>query len=336
MTPVRLAIVGCGAIAELGHLPAAARAPEVEITLLVDRDADRARYLADRFGIARTSTDLAEVADHAEAACIALPHHLHRPVTETLVGQGVHVLIEKPLATSIADCEAMVDAAGRAQRVLAVAMARRFCPSSRFLKQIVDSGMLGEIERFEVVSGVGDSWPAQSLYLLRAAESGGGVLMANGCHDLDILTWLLGPVGPLDCRIDSAFGLEGNCRIDCTMESGATGSVELSRTRTLANLIRLEGKKGSVEAPLMGDSVSITPVGGTAILNGRAATTPFDFAQVMADQLADFAAAVRGERAPLVDGGVGRDIVALIERCYASARPMELPWQRPVAIPVAA
>lgn len=336
MTPVRLAIVGCGAIAELGHLPAAALAPEVEITLLVDRDEGRARALAGRFGIDRVATDLAETADHAEAACVALPHHSHRSATEALLGQGVHVLIEKPLATSAADCDAMVDAADRAGRVLAVAMARRFCPSSRYLKQLVSSGMLGTIEHFTILSGVGDAWPAQSLYLLRAQESGGGVLMANGCHDLDILTWLLGPVGPLQCRIDSAFGLEGNCRIDCTMESGAVGTVELSRTRTLANLIRIEGKLGIAEAPLMGDSVSILPRHGDLPLAGRAAVAPFDFAQVMANQLADFAGAVGGAHPPLVDGRVGRDVVALIERCYAAAQPMDLPWLRPVTAPVAA
>ena len=336
MTPVRLAIVGCGAIAELGHLPAVALTPEVEITLLVDRDGDRARTLADRFGIARVATDLAEVADHAEAACVALPHHIHRSATEALLGQGLHVLIEKPLATGTADCDSMVDAADRAGRVLAVAMARRFCPASRYLKQLVVSGMLGPIDRVTILSGVGDVWPAQSLYLLRAQESGGGVLMANGCHDLDILTWLLGPVGSFECRIDSAFGLEGNCRIDCTMESGTVGVVELSRTRTLANVIRLEGRLGIAEAPLMGDSVSIVPGRGDVPLAGRTAVAPFDFARVMADQLADFARAVRGMHPPLVDGRSGRDIVALIERCYAAAQPMELPWLRPVAVPVAA
>src|SRR4051812_33651475 len=129
MTPVRLAIVGCGAIAELGHLPGAALCPDVEITLLVDRDEQRARALAERFGIARVETDFARVADQADAACVALPPHLHRVSAETLLGAGVHVLMEKPLATKLTDGDAMVAAARAADRVLAVAMMRRFARS---------------------------------------------------------------------------------------------------------------------------------------------------------------------------------------------------------------
>ena len=326
-------MIGCGAIAELGHLPAAPLAPGIEITTLIDRDGARARMLAEQFGIPHVATDISAAADHAEAACVALPHHIHRAATETLLEQGLHVLIEKPLATNAADCAAMVAAAAHADRVLAVAMVRRFAPSSRMLKQIVESKMLGRIQNFHVVSGVGDSWPAHSLYMLRAKESGGGVLISNGCHDLDMLTWLLGPVADFDCQIDSRFGLEGNCQIDCTMESGAKGVVELSRTRSLDNKIRLEGEHAIVEAPLMGGSIKVTPRGADAGIFGQIGDTPFNFAQAMADQLTDFAMAVRGVRPPLVSGREGSDIVTLVERLYAGARQMETPWMLPVTMP---
>lgn len=336
VAPVRVAMIGCGAIAELGHLPAAPLAPEIAITMLIDRDEARAQMLAERFGIPHVATDIAAAIDHAEAACVALPHHIHRAATETLFAHGLHVLIEKPVATNAADCAAMVAAADRADRVLAVAMVRRFSPSSRLVKQIVESGMLGQIENFSIVSGVGDSWPAHSLYMLRAKESGGGVLISNGCHDLDMLTWLLGRVADFDCQIDSRSGLEGNCRIDCTMESGAKGVVELSRTRSLNNMIRLEGERAIVEAPLMGGSLKVTPKGADAGVAGQIGDTPFNFAQAMADQLTDFALAVRGVRPPLVSGREGSEIVTLIERFYAGARQMDLPWMLPVTVPDAA
>lgn len=334
--PVRMAMIGCGAIAELGHLPAAPLAPEVQFTVLIDRDEKRARTLAERFGIAHVATDMAAAAEHAEAACVALPHHIHREATETLCGLGLHVLIEKPLATNAADCAAMVAAAERADRVLAVAMVRRFAPSSLLTKQIVESGMLGRIESFRIVSGVGESWPAHSLYMLRAKESGGGVLISNGCHDLDMLTWLLGEVTEFDCRIDSRFGLEGNCTIECTMSSGARGVVELSRTRTLNNIIYLEGERGIVEAPLMGGTLKITPKDATAGIAGQIGDEPFSFDQAMAGQLTDFALAVRGVRPPLVSGREGAAIVSLIERFYGGAQQMDLPWMLPVVVPEAA
>ena len=91
---VRVAMVGCGAIAELGHLPGAALAPDIEVTVLIDRDEPRARALAETFGIAHVETDIARAADHADAAIVALPPHLHRPAAETLFAAGLHVLME--------------------------------------------------------------------------------------------------------------------------------------------------------------------------------------------------------------------------------------------------
>lgn len=331
-----MAMVGCGAIAELGHLPGARLADKVEFTVLIDRDVARARALATRFGIAHVASDIAQAADHADAACVALPHHIHRQATELLLERGLHILIEKPLATSLADCDAMLATAAKADRKVGVAMVRRYAPSSRYLKQLVDSGMLGRIEHIHIVSGVGDSWAGQSLYMLSARESGGGVLMCNGCHDLDALTWLLGPVDSLRCQIDSAFGLEGNCRIDCTMASGATGLIELSRTVTMNNMIRIEGTNGTVVAPLIGAGLTLGPRGGPLTLSGDVEGATFDFPQLMADQLDDFAGAIQDGGAPLADGAAGRDIVALIERCYAVATPMAFPWSRPITMPVAA
>ena len=336
MSRVSMAMVGCGAIAEQGHLPGAILADQVEFTVLIDRDEARARSLAAQFGIAHFSTEIAAAAEYAEAACVALPHHIHRQATETLLEQGLHILIEKPLATTLADCDAMLATAQRVQRKIGVAMVRRFSPSSRYLKQLLDSGMLGRIEHIHIVSGVGDAWAGQSLYMLSARESGGGVLMCNGCHDLDALTWLLGPVATLECHIDSTFGLEGNCRIEARMESGASAVVELSRTVTLNNGIRIAGTNGMVEAPLMGQGLTVTPRGGSLSATGDVNNALFDFPQLMADQMDDFADAVRNDRAPLADGAAGREIVALIERCYAEARPMEFPWARPIAMPVAA
>jgi predicted dehydrogenase len=120
------------------------------------------------------------------------------------------------------------------------------------------------------------------------------------------------------------------------MASGATALVELSRTVTLNNMIRIEGTNGTVVAPLIGTGLTIIPRGGALSLTGAVDNAVFDFPQLMADQLDDFAGAVLDDRAPEADGAAGRDIVALIERCYAGAKPMSFPWARPIAMPVAA
>jgi predicted dehydrogenase len=333
MTPVRLAIVGCGAIAELGHLPGAMRCRDVEITVLVDRDESRAWALAQRFAIARVETDYSRLAGLADAACVALPPHLHRHSAETLLGSGLHVLMEKPLATNVADCDAMVAAATANNRTLAVAMMRRFARSSRYLKALVESGMLGRIERYTARSGAADAWPSRSPFTFSAAQSGGGALISNGCHDVDLMQWLLGPIERLEFFSDSGARMEGNCLLECQMVSGAAATIEVSRTRTLANTIFIEGERGSVEAPVMGEEVTILPAGGGRDLLNLPVKPPLDYPGVMASQLSDFAAAVRGARSPLVDGTAGRDMLALVERCYSIARPMELTWDLPVRGP---
>ena len=333
-TPVRVAVIGCGAIAELGHLPGAALAPDIEVTVLIDRDEARARALAETFGIAHVETDIARAADHADAAIVALPPHLHRPAAETLFAAGLHVLMEKPLATSLADCDAMIAAGDKAGRVLAVAMMRRFARSARYLKALIAAEMLGPIRRYHAASGAADAWPSRSPFTFDAAQAGGGALISNGCHDLDLMLWLLGPIDTIDFRSDSNARMEGNCVLECRMQSGAEAIIEVSRTCTLSNTIRIEGERGAVTAPLMGETVTLLPLGGSADLLPDVAPPPLQYAETMAAQLADFAAAVRGEKAPIADGRGGREIIALVGQCYDQARPLIFPWDAPVRMAV--
>ena len=334
--PVRIAIVGCGAIAQLGHLPGALASDAVTVTTLIDRDEDRARTLAQQFGIPHVATEIAAAAHYAEAAIVALPPHLHRMAAETLLGGGVHVLMEKPLATNLADCDAMLAAAKAADRVLAVAMMRRFAPSARYLKAAVESGMLGKVRRYVARSGAADAWPSVSPFTFDAAQAGGGALISNGCHDLDLLFWLLGPYANFEFHSDSATRMESNCVVDGTLASGAQATIEVSRSRTLANTIRIEGELATIEAPLMGETVRVLPAGATPDDFTQAEGPPLDFAGVMAAQLADFAAAVRGVRPPLADGTVGREMIAFVGQCYDRAAPIDLPWDCPIRLEAAA
>lgn len=334
--PVRVAIVGCGAIAQLGHLPGALASDAVTVTTLIDRDEDRAREMAARFGVPHVATDIAAAADHAEAAVVALPPHLHRMAAETLLSAGVHVLMEKPLATSLADCDAMLAAASAANRVLAVAMMRRFAPSARYLKAAVESGMLGPIRSYTARSGAADAWPSVSPFTFDAAQAGGGALISNGCHDLDLLFWLLGPYAEFGFASDSGARMESNCVVAGELARGGHATVEVSRSRTLSNSIRIEGELATIEAPLMGETVRVLPAGADPDAFPQAAAPPLDFAGVMAAQLADFAAAVRGVRPPLADGEVGREMIGFVAQCYDRAKPLDLPWDCPVALEVAA
>ena len=106
--------------------------------------------LVERFAISQVATDVVAAVEHVAAACIVLPDNIHRAATEALVELGPHILIEKLRATDAVDCASVE----RAARVLAVTIVPRFAPSSRMMKTIVETEMLGQTENFQIVRGL--------------------------------------------------------------------------------------------------------------------------------------------------------------------------------------
>jgi predicted dehydrogenase len=249
----------------------------------------------------------------------------------------VHVLIEKPLAVTTAECDSLIAAAERAGRVLSVAMMRRYSPSNMLAKALLTNAKLGQVRSFHIESGSAEIWPTRSPHLLSRQDSGGGVLMSSGCHDLDLVTWFFGPIAAVRCFSDSLHYAEANFTVEMTMESGIEGRVEVSRTRTLRNRVLIEAEHATLEFPPLGENVKLTFTGSTpAILEGRAemGTGLRDggdfFSNIMAAQLENFADAINGRGPPMVSGASARATVDIIERCYTCALPMDLPWRRPI------
>ena len=121
-----IAVIGAGAIADIFHLPALSRRPEVRGRLIVvDRDGERARTTAARHGITRYATDYRGVLDEIQGAVIAVPHRLHVPLSRECLTHGVHVLCEKPLAETAAEAEELAHAADQAGVTLRVNNTRR-------------------------------------------------------------------------------------------------------------------------------------------------------------------------------------------------------------------
>jgi predicted dehydrogenase len=331
---MRMAMVGAGAIAELGHLPALSLTDAVVLTAVVDTDLGRARRVAEAFGAPLALDTTQGLGAHADFACVAVPHHVHEAVSLALLQEGLHLLIEKPLAISVRGCDEIIAAARAADKRLGVAMPRRYGPAARFAKAALDAGLLGQLLSFSIESGTSEVWPARSGYMLDPQKSGGGVLMGNGCHDLDFARWLFGPYAITGCAMDSLQRSETDCKVTLRLASGSSGTIELSRTRDLRNGMKVEGEKGRLAMDLIGETVSLMVGGqelaGTAWKAGPKAGAPFSFARIMAEQIEDFAAAIRGQRNLEVDGVAGREVVALMEACYAMARPLEQPWRRTI------
>ncbi|HEV2853582.1 MAG TPA: Gfo/Idh/MocA family oxidoreductase [Thermoanaerobaculia bacterium] len=328
---LRLAVVGCGAVATIHHLPAIAVSEQVEATVLVDADAGRARSLAERFGVSEVATDFKDLPGKVDAAIVALPNSLHAPVSIELLRRGVHVLVEKPMAMNVRECDEMISAAGEGRAILAVGLDFRFFDSSLLVRNLLKDGLLGEIRRFEMHQGVIPRWPFATDFLLKKEMAGGGVLADFGVHVLDLLLWWLGDWKDVEYRDDAMGGIESDCEMRLTMRSGLSGTVEISRTRNLANACVFEGTRATLEVGVWDPDpeIRLSIADREVSLSGRARReggSGLDFTDVFVRQIDDFAGAVREGREPFVPGREGRRSLELIEACYARRKLLELPW----------
>lgn len=214
--PLRIGVIGAGAIAIHGHLPAFKILPDVEVIALCDTAVERAQAVAIQFAIPEVYADYRDLlaVPSLDAVTIALPNVLHAPVTIAALEAGKHVLCEKPLATTLADGQMMVDAAARAGKVLAVNMHYRMAAELVTLRSAIAAGRLGRVRYVNIrflrrtgIPGFGSWFTQQNL-------SGGGVLMDIGAHMLDLALWLQGFPGVAVVRgeVQSLQGPRGRGR----------------------------------------------------------------------------------------------------------------------------
>jgi predicted dehydrogenase len=327
---LRVAVIGCGANAAINHLPIIAASRHAEPAVLVDTVVRRAEDLAHKYRVPAVVGDYREIEGMADAAIVALPNDLHAPVTIELLYRGIHVLVEKPMALTTSECDAMIQAAKHSGATLAVGLEFRFCSDCEFIKRFLAAGLLGCIKKFDMRMGVLFHWPVASGYLFDRQKAGGGVLMDFGVHVLDLLLWWLGDYKKVTYADDARGGVESNCAMHLEFTGGAAGTVEISRTRNLRNSCIFAGERGRLEIELWSENPAIRlEVGDRGPhLEGRVAGDGviLDGEVELERQIEDFARAIRSGREPFVNGYEGRRTVELIEACYRDRRPLRHPW----------
>jgi predicted dehydrogenase len=331
MRKLKTAILGCGAVAKSHHLPVIAASPRAEVTVLVDKFLPRARQLADTFGVPSVTDNYQEIIGKVDAAVVALPNCLHGPVTVELLRAGIHVLVEKPMALTASECDDMIEAAGVAERVLAVGLEYRFFHSSQFLRTLFKDRLLGDINEFHVDVGIISKWPSASDFLYRKEAAGGGVLIDWGVHVLDLLLWWLGDYDRVEYYDDAAGGVESDCELHLKLQCGASGTVQLCRSRSLPNLCRIQGQRGILDFSIWDPdpTVRLNLNRQDLVLSGRVVGHDADrqtIRNVISRQFDNFVEAIVNHRDPLISGQEGKRTVSLIEACYASRRPLQYPW----------
>ena len=325
-----LAIIGCGLSAERLHLPAL-RAMGWKPSAIVDIDPLRLDHFASLVDVPLRLTEFSALPETIAVALVTLPQDCHADACCALLAKGVHVLVEKPLASTIADCDRMISSAARGGAILAVGHQRRHLSGWQWTKKALDEGILGTIERFEIFDGSPYDAPLASGRLWRSGAENGGVLLDLGPHTLDLVLWWFGDPARIAYRDDADGGVEADAEIDLEMASGVRGRILLSRTRRLFRGIRVYGAHGMIEMNLYTGAVSAAPA---SLLEGQASAPPAEtIVLAFRRQLEHWVQAIAGSPASLVLAEEAARTVRLIRRCYSVRQALEPPWRRPVALP---
>lgn len=203
---IRVGVVGAGAIGSLAHAPGYAKDPRVEIVGVTDTNPDRAKELADKFGIPNVypSTKALIEDGGAQAVSIGVPNTSHASVALEALNAGADVLLEKPMTTDPKDAEEVVRCARENNRILMIGMTHRFTTKADVLSRYLNSGRFGQVYHARTVwmrrRGDPGGWFNDSRY------SGGGALMDIGVHALDLAWWLMGCPEPM--RVSGALHRE--------------------------------------------------------------------------------------------------------------------------------
>lgn len=188
--PMRIGVVGAGAIAQLAHLPVLTMMRGVELVAVCDNDRPKARALADRFAVPDVYTDIGDLLEDEslQAIILATPNHLHEPHVLSAIAAGLDVLVERPLALTAKGVERIVTAANRAGRKVLVANNHRFRSDVQALAGFLRGGELGKLTGIR--AGAYHHKRGEQGWRNRRVESGGGAFFDYGLPLLDLALWL--------------------------------------------------------------------------------------------------------------------------------------------------
>jgi predicted dehydrogenase len=335
---VRVAISGAGAIAERAHIPALKSVADLQVVAIQSRTEEKARRVAEALwpdAPARPHTysdfDAMLSREHPDAVCIFTPNHLHCGYTLKALAAGAHVLCEKPMAPLAADARRMVEAAGRAKRVLMVAMQRRYGGLETAIKRAVSSGAIGtpHFVRARLSHGGPETWAPGQTWFTSAAEAGGGATLDLGVHITDLAIWLMGEVESVSGRVATLgkkIEVEDTGVMLLSFRSGALGVIEASWSSSPGlSAMEIYGDEGRVMVGYPRLDVAIqradgTPAPGFSREEILAGFDPRDLLAPFHALAQNFADAIAGRAAPSPDGRDGLRAIEVIEACYRSAR----------------
>ncbi|MCE5265112.1 MAG: Gfo/Idh/MocA family oxidoreductase [Deltaproteobacteria bacterium] len=358
MKKLRTAVVGVGKVTHL-HAKALKNLKDTEFAAVYSRDISKAKMFADQYGL-KPYCDIEEMihGSSIDFVTICTPHPAHRDTVLKAIHAGSHVLVEKPLASTLEDCDAMIEAARQKDVLLGTISQRRFYEPVLRVKRAIDAGKIGRpvLGTIAMLGWRDENYYQSDPWRGTWNEEGGGVLVNQAPHQLDLLLWYMGP-------IDELFGYWGNLNhpyieVDDTalavikFKNGGLGNIVVSNSQNpaLFGQVHVHGENGaSIGVQTDSGAMFIAGMSGVAeppyndlwTVKGEEALldkwkkedTDF-FGKIDPThyfhqrQFEDFAHAVSRRKRALVDGEDGRRTVELFTAIYRSNRdkkPIQFP-----------
>lgn len=341
---LRVGIAGCGAISR-NHLEAFRALDDVEILGVCDIDLDRARKTAAAWGVPAAVETVHELLGlDLDIVSVCTPHPTHEEVVLQAAAAGVHILCEKPIAIELASAERMVNACDDAGVKLGVLFQRRFWPAAQRIRAAIDDGTLGRpiMGQCSVMLHRDPDYYSRDAWRGTWANDGGGVLMTQAIHYIDLLQWFMGDVAEVYGKINTFkhgrhIEVEDSATAVITFTSGAMATLEAStaaspslgvqirvtgETGASASLTEFpEGSDGRVDLWAAAGSISTEPAHpegvdpnvGLATINGQLILHH-------TAQVRDFVQTLRDGRDPAITGQDATKALRILLAVYESSR----------------
>ncbi|MEH7179868.1 Gfo/Idh/MocA family protein [Neobacillus vireti] len=197
MEKLRVGVIGCGSIAQHRHLPEYQSNKNVKLIAVCDINEDRALSVAEKYGVkAYTNYEELISSGSVDAISVCTPNYLHAPISIAALNAGIHVLCEKPMATSKKEAEAMIAASKESGKKLMIGHNQRFVPSHQRARKLIEDGEIGKIYSFRTAFGhrgpEGWSVEGKEGWFFQKEKAFVGAMGDLGVHKTDLLRYVLG------------------------------------------------------------------------------------------------------------------------------------------------